>query len=68
MSADWLFVVAMIALLLAIAALPFVLAGWLLSWAASHACPLTCPRESKDDRLRACSCCRPRTAAAFARG
>ena len=35
--ADWLFVVAMIALLLAIAALPFVLAGWLLSWAASHA-------------------------------
>ena len=35
--ADWLFVIAMIALLLAIAALPFVLAGWLLSWAASHA-------------------------------
>ncbi len=35
--ADWLFVAAMIALLLAIAALPFVLAGWLLSWAASHA-------------------------------
>ena len=35
--ADWLFVVAMIALLLAIAALPFVLAGWLISWAASHA-------------------------------
>src|SRR5258705_13931916 len=35
--ADWLFVVAMIALLLAVAALPFVLAGWLLSWAASHA-------------------------------
>jgi hypothetical protein len=28
---------AMMALLLVIAALPFVLAGWLLSWAASHA-------------------------------
>lgn len=29
---DWLFVVAMIALLVVIAAVPFVLAGWLLSW------------------------------------
>ena len=34
--ADWLFVVAMIALLVAIAVLPFVLAGWLISWAVAH--------------------------------
>jgi hypothetical protein len=33
---DWVFVVAMIALLLAIAAIPFVLAGLLLSWFAAH--------------------------------
>jgi hypothetical protein len=34
--ADWLLVVAMITLLVAIAALPFVLAGWLISWAVAH--------------------------------
>jgi hypothetical protein len=34
--ADWLFVVAMIVLLVAIAALPFVLAGWIISWAVAH--------------------------------
>ena len=33
---DWLFVVAMIALLVAIAAVPFILAGWLLSWVGAH--------------------------------
>jgi len=33
---DWVFVLAMIALLLAIAALPFILAGWALSWLGAH--------------------------------
>ena len=33
---DWLFVLAMIALLIAIAALPFILAGWALSWLGAH--------------------------------
>jgi hypothetical protein len=33
---DWLFVVMMIALLLTIAALPFVLAGWLIAWVAAR--------------------------------
>ena len=35
-TGDWVFVLAMIALLLAIAALPFVLAGWALSWLGAH--------------------------------
>ena len=35
-TSDWVFVVAMIALLLAIAALPFVLAGLLISWLAAY--------------------------------
>ena len=35
-AGDWVFVVAMIALLLAIAAIPFVLAGVLISWVAAH--------------------------------
>ena len=34
--ADWVFVLAMTALLLAIAATPFVLAGLLVSWLAAH--------------------------------
>ncbi|HEY3157876.1 MAG TPA: DUF4112 domain-containing protein [Vicinamibacterales bacterium] len=33
---DWVFVLAMMTLLLAIAALPFLLAGWALSWLAVH--------------------------------
>ena len=33
---DWLFVVAMIALLVLIAVLPFVVAGWLIAWAVGH--------------------------------
>jgi len=33
---DWVFVLAMIVLLIAIAALPFLLAGWALSWLAVH--------------------------------
>jgi hypothetical protein len=33
---DWVFVVAMIALLLAIAAMPFVVAGVLISWVGAH--------------------------------
>jgi hypothetical protein len=33
---DWVFVVAMIALLLVIAAVPFVLVGVLISWLAAH--------------------------------
>jgi uncharacterized protein DUF4112 len=33
---DWLFVVAMIALLVAIAVVPFILAGWLISWVGAH--------------------------------
>jgi hypothetical protein len=35
-TGDWVFVLAMIALLLAIAALPFILAGWALSWLGAH--------------------------------
>jgi hypothetical protein len=35
-AGDWVFVVAMILLLLAMAALPFVLAGVLFSWLAAH--------------------------------
>jgi hypothetical protein len=34
-AADWLFVVGMIALLLVIAAVPFLLAGWLISVVAN---------------------------------
>lgn len=34
--ADWLFVVAMIAVVVLLAAVPLVLAGWLISWAAGH--------------------------------
>jgi hypothetical protein len=33
---DWVFVAAMIALLVAVAAVPFILAGWLISWAGAH--------------------------------
>jgi hypothetical protein len=33
---DWAFVVAMIVLLLVVALLPFILAGWLISWAGAH--------------------------------
>jgi hypothetical protein len=33
---DWLFVFAMIAIVLVLAAVPFILAGWLISWAAGH--------------------------------
>lgn len=33
---DWMFVVAMIALMVAIAALPFILAAWLISWIGTH--------------------------------
>ena len=35
-AGDWIFVVAMIALLIAIAALPFVIAGMLISWLGAH--------------------------------
>ena len=34
---DWAFVLAMIAVVIALAALPFVIAGWLISWAAGSA-------------------------------
>jgi hypothetical protein len=33
---DWVFVLAMIAIVLILAAVPLVLAGWLISWAAGH--------------------------------
>ena len=33
---DWIFVLAMIALVILLAAIPFVVAGWLISWAAGH--------------------------------
>ena len=33
---DWMFVLAMIALVIVFAAVPFVVAGWLLSWAAGY--------------------------------
>jgi hypothetical protein len=33
---DWLFVVVMIALLVVIAAVPFIVAGWLISWIGAH--------------------------------
>jgi hypothetical protein len=33
---DWIFVIAMIGLLVAIAALPFVIAGMLISWLGAH--------------------------------
>jgi hypothetical protein len=32
---DWIFVLAMIGIVIVVAAVPFVLAGWLISWAAS---------------------------------
>jgi uncharacterized protein DUF4112 len=34
--ADWIFVLTMIAIVVALAAVPFLLAAWLLSWAAAH--------------------------------
>jgi hypothetical protein len=34
--ADWLFVLSMIAIVVLLAAVPFFLAGWLISWAAGH--------------------------------
>jgi hypothetical protein len=33
---DWLFVFAMIAIVLILAAVPFIVAGWLITWAAGH--------------------------------
>ena len=33
---DWLFVLMMIAVVVLLAAVPFLLAGWLISWAAGH--------------------------------
>jgi Domain of unknown function (DUF4112) len=33
---DWMFVLAMIALVAVLAAVPFVVAGWLISWAAGY--------------------------------
>lgn len=35
-AGDWLFVLAMIAVVILLAAVPFLLAGWLISWAAGH--------------------------------
>jgi hypothetical protein len=33
---DWMFVLAMIGLVIVLAAVPFVVAGWLISWAAGY--------------------------------
>ena len=33
---DWIFVLAMIAIVVTLAAVPFILAAWLISWAAGH--------------------------------
>lgn len=35
-AGDWLFVLLMIAVVVLLAAVPFLLAGWLISWAAGH--------------------------------
>jgi len=35
-AADWLFVLAMVAIVVVVAAIPFLVAGWLISWAAAH--------------------------------
>jgi hypothetical protein len=34
--ADWMFVLAMIAIVVVVAVIPFFVAGWLISWAAAH--------------------------------
>jgi len=34
--ADWMFVLAMIAIVVVMAAIPFLVAGWLISWAVGH--------------------------------
>jgi len=35
-TADWMFVLAMIAIVVVMAAIPFLVAGWLIAWAAAH--------------------------------
>jgi hypothetical protein len=35
-AGDWIFVLAMIAIVVVLAAVPFILAVWLVSWAAGH--------------------------------